>query len=135
MSAIGESLVDVKKEGRLAYPDLTRNTVLMPGSILETTVISEEKLPENIILRIGSKRYGVLKAKLHPVRPEVITYCEFSHPYNLLDVEPVKSPAVIMKHGAGDIAYLGTGTCLKYHTRYGNRRKTVTTPILKGMEE
>lgn len=133
MSAIGEALVEVKRQGRLAYPDLTRNTVLMPGSELETLVMSQERLPEKLVLRIGAKRYGVLQARLYPVRPKFVDAGYVTHPFNVADSVKVDGFTVMLKHEAGDIGVLGRAVrALTYKIRRGNRVKVVVLPVLRG---
>lgn len=134
MSAIGEALVDVKSQGRLAYPDLTRNVVLMPGSELEATVLSEEKLPQKLVLRIGAKRYGVLRATLTPIKPQLGEGALVTHPFNVADSERVDGYTVMLKHGAGDVAILGRAVkALSYNVTVGGRVKKVVVPALKGV--
>ncbi len=135
MSGIGEALVDVKAVGRLAYPDTTKNVVLMPGSELETLIISEYRLPSALVLRMGAKRYGVLRARLVEVRPKTVSAVTASHPYNMSDVEPIPGSVVLLKHPAGDIAYMGIGDCLSYTVRVHGRAKRVFVPVLRGLED
>ena len=135
MSAIGEALVDIKAMGKLAYPDTTKNAVLMPGSELETLIISEYRLPSTLVLRIGAKRYGVLRARLVEVKPKTVSVVTASHPYNVSDVGPVPGSVVLLKHPAGDIAYMGTSDCLSYTVRVRSRAKRVFVPALRGLED
>lgn len=132
MSAIGEPLIEVKKEGRMAYPVTTRNTVLMPGSTIETLVVSRNKLPHRLVLRIGAKRYGVLKTELTEVTPKIIEDATVSHPFNVNDTQRVEDYVVVLKHEAGDVAILGRAErAFQYRVRMGRRSKTVTLPCLK----
>ena len=68
MAGNNEGTVMVRGQSRLAYPFFTKNVVLMPGSELETLIISEDKMPDRMVVRIGAKRSGVLRVTLKPVR-------------------------------------------------------------------
>ncbi len=133
LSAKGEGFVEAKGKGRFAYPDIARNTVLLPGSILETLIISEYKLPSRLITRIGSKRAGTLHIRLYPVTPKVAENSRVTHYYNLGDVVETSGGIVIINHPAGDIAFLGTASkAYIYSINQGTtRRKTITLPALK----
>ena len=57
-----------------------------------------------------------------------------SHPYNVNDVIPVHSPTILMKHPAGDVAYMGVGDCMQYTIKPRGKIKKVTVPPLRGLE-
>jgi hypothetical protein len=134
MAGQGEAIVNVRGRVRLAYPTFTKNIALMPGSILETLVVSREPLPRRLSIRYGAKRAGTLLIELKPVKPEIVEYHEVSHPFNVRDVEEVKGYVVLLTHGAGDVGAFGVATkAYMYETWISKRRKRkVVAPALKG---
>ncbi len=133
MSGKGESYLEVKSQGRLAYPDTAKLIMLKPGSELEALIISEEKIPRYIVLRIGAKRFGVLRAKLEDVNIDEVHDELVTHPYNIRDVVNVHNKVTVLKHNAGDIAIFGIAErAYKYKVRISSyRSKTVVVPALK----
>jgi len=133
MAGNNEGTVMVRGQSRLAYPFFTKNVVLMPGSELETLIISEDKMPDRMVVRIGAKRSGVLRVTLKPVRVRRVEHAAITHPFNLGDVVNVQGYSVLLPHGAGDVAAFGTAEqALEYrYTKHG-RRHRATVPVLKG---
>lgn len=118
MSMAETDFVFYKIRTRLAVPILTKYNVLAPGttgwSIVITTV--DKKLPSELYLRIGAKRFGIWKVKLREVKPIPIRKSiqkengvRVTSPFNVMDTKYTsRAPvAVILKHYAGDIAISG----------------------------
>ena len=133
LSAKGEGFIEAKGKGRFAYPDIARNTVLLPGSILETLVISEYRLPSKLVTRIGSKRAGTLHIRLYPITPKIVENRQVTHYYNVSDVVETTGGIVIMNHPAGDIAFLGTASKAYIYTinKGTTRHRTIILPSLR----
>lgn len=133
MAGNNEGMVMVRGRSRLAYPFFTKNVVLMPGSELETLVISRREMPRKIVVRIGAKRNGVLRIKLNPVRIKLVDYASITHPFNVDDSVDVQDYTVLLSHEAGNIAVFGVARqAIEYeHTRHGRKHKAVV-PLIKG---
>ncbi len=135
MAGNNEGTIMIRGQSRLAYPFFTKNVVLMPGSELETLIISENKMPSKIVVRMGAKRNGVLRIVLSPVHIRRIEYATATRPFNLKDVDRVQDYSVLLPHEAGDIAVFGTAEqALEYeYTKHG-RGHRVVLPIIKGVQ-
>lgn len=134
MAGQGEAIVNIRGRGRLAYPTFTKNVVLMPGSELETLVISREPLPrKRFVVRYGAKRAGTLLVDLIPVEPEMAENCEVSYPFNVSDVVDVKNYVVVLPHTAGDIGTFGVASKAYVYEvqRSHGRRYKIVVPALK----
>jgi len=124
MAGNSEGTIMIRGQSRLAYPFFTKNVVLMPGSELETLIVSEKEMPRKIVVRIGAKRNGVLNMKLYPVKVKIVEYADITHPFNVKDVAEVRGYTTLLPHEAGDIAVFGTASqameieCVKYNKRY-----------------
>ena len=130
-----EGTIMIRGQSRLAYPFFTKNVVLMPGSELETMVISEDKLPGKIVTRIGAKRGGVLRIAFKPIRVRNVDNQAVTRPFNLGDVSGVTGYSVLLPHDAGDIAVFGIAEkAIEYsYTRHG-REYRVVLPTIRGAE-
>lgn len=129
----GEALVNVRGRGRLAYPVFTKNITLMPGSILETLVVSKKPLPKRFSVRYGAKRAGTLMVELRHVEPVVKNYYEVTHPFNVDDVVNVRDYVVLLHHGAGDVGAFGVASeAYVYEVWVSSSRKhMISVPVLK----
>lgn len=80
----------VKKQVKTTYPTETNWISLVPPTILRTVVISPQKLPNPMYIRIGMKRTGLFKVKLYELDTERIMIVKeptwSSIPVNLYDV-------------------------------------------------
>jgi len=105
-----------KARTRLAVPLMATYNAFAPGTRGRAVVVvpSDRKLPEELYLRLGSKRYGVWKAvDAREARVEVVDrLVTVSSPFNVADVLPetMRSSLVVLKHYAGDIAVSGVFT-------------------------
>lgn len=134
VSGLNEAIVTIRGRSRLAYPTFSKNVVLMPGSILETLVVSEERIPNTLFTRIGAKRSGVLKIELQGVKVEYLDNAEVTRPYNTADTVRVSGSTVILQHPAGDIAAYGVASeAIAYSIGRRGRRKKIVVPPLRGL--
>ncbi len=134
MAGQGEAIVNIRGRGRLAYPTFTKNVVLMPGSELETPIISrEEFLPKRFVVRYGAKRAGTLLVNLKPIEPKIVEYHEISYPYNINDVVEVRDHVIVLPHKAGDIGALGVASKAYIYEvwRTSKKKQTIVVPALK----
>lgn len=131
MAGNNEGLAMIRGQSRLAYPFFTKNVALMPGSELKTMIISEEKLPPKLVVRIGAKRNGVLLVRLKPVTLRKREYARTTHPFNMADVTGVKEYTALLPHDAGDIAVFGLAKeAIEYtYVERGRKHKVVLPPI------
>jgi len=135
MSASNEGVIMIRGKSRLAYPLLTRNVILMPGTELRTLVVSKDKLPDQLAVEIGAKRNGVLRMKLFPVTPREEASIQVIHPFNLADTVDVVGYTVVMSHGAGDIGVFGTAAKgYVYRINVREREIHLSVPALQGVE-
>ncbi len=134
VSGLNEAIVTIRGRSRLAYPTFSKNVVLMPGSTLETLVVSEDKLPANQVVRIGAKRNGVLKVSMHRVNAEYLENAQTNRPYNTADTVETSGSTVILQHPAGDIAAYGVASeAIAYKIGKQGRQKTIIVPSLRGL--
>ncbi len=132
-SAGNEGTVVIRGQSRLAYPFFTKNTILLPGSELRTLIVSEDKLPPRLVVRIGTKRSGVLRVGLTPVSVDFAEELDVTHPFNVADSVEVRGFTTLLSHGAGDIAVFGRAVeGYTYRVREGGRTLVVSVPVLKG---
>ena len=135
MAGGNEGNILIRARSRLAYPFFTKNVLFLPNSALETLIISEDRLPHKVVVRIGAKRNGVLRIILNPVSVRELRYVTITHPFNLSDVVKVQGYTVVLPHGAGDIALFGIAErALEYEYRRYGRKQKVVLPVIKGAE-
>lgn len=120
-----------KPQTRAAVPVQTRYTVMTPGTEGWTAVISREKLPRELYVRIGVKRFGTWKLVLEEASPSIVdgSVVKVDSPFNTLDTRPADyagSPVVVLKHYAGDIAVSGL---VKRALKLRCREKTILKPL------
>jgi len=108
-SGIGEGHVNIRGRTRLSYPDLAQNTVLLPGSRLETYLLADRGLQLPEFIRIGAKRTGIARAEYREIANYRIEHdMDITHPANKYDTEIREDfpNLVILSHKGGDIVHL-----------------------------
>ncbi len=134
MAGNNEGNLMLRGQSRLAYPFFTKNAALLPGSVLETLVISEDRLPSKIVARIGAKRNGVLRITFDPVHVKRLEHVTVSHPFNVSDTVEVRGFSVLLPHEAGDIAVFGIASqALEYEYVKHGRKHRVAIPAIRGV--
>ena len=103
-TGIGDGYASIRGKTRLSYPERGFNTVLLPGSELVSFIITErgiDSLPRYV--RIGSKRFGLLKAKYKQVEYRVVSDSQITHPANTYDTQVLTGGLLLLRHKGGDI--------------------------------
>ncbi|MCW1292236.1 MAG: hypothetical protein QXV12_02300 [Candidatus Rehaiarchaeum fermentans] len=100
-----------KPRTRAAFPLITRYNAIAPGTRGWTIIISKNELPPELYLRIGSKRFGIWKAKLEKITKFSIESgnIRIASPFNVSDTKKTlkNAQSLVLTHYAGDIAISG----------------------------
>ncbi|MEM1599738.1 MAG: hypothetical protein QXW51_02820 [Sulfolobaceae archaeon] len=100
-----------KPRTRAAFPLITRYNAIAPGTKGWTIIISKNELPPELYLRIGSKRFGIWKAKLEKITQFSIESgnIRITSPFNVSDTKKTlkNAQSLVLTHYAGDIAISG----------------------------
>lgn len=126
-TGIGDGYASIRGRTRLSYPEEGFNTVLLPGSELVSFVITErsiDSLPRYV--RIGSKRFGLLKAEYRQVEYRVVSDSQITHPANTYDTQVVTGGLLLLKHKGGDIVTMcRVRRAIEVKVREGKREEMV----------
>lgn len=126
-TGIGDGYASIRGKTRLSYPERGFNTVLLPGSELVSFVITEKgigSLPRYV--RIGSKRFGLLKAKYKQVEYRVVSDSQITHPANTYDTQVVTGGLLLLRHNGGDIVTMcRVRRAIEVKVREGKREENV----------
>lgn len=131
MSMAETDYIFYKPQSRMSAPLLTRHTVMTPGTEGWTVVISKEKLPRELYIRLGVKRFGTWRLVLEEVTPSIVDkrVVRLTSPFNVADSDPVdyaSTPLVVLKHYAGDVAVSGS---VRKALRLRCKGRTVLKPL------
>ena len=106
-AGIGDGYASIKGKTRLSYPERGFNTILLPGSELLSFIITEKssnELPR--FIRIGSKRFGILKVVYTKVEYRIVEDRVITHPANTHDTDKLTGGIQLLKHRGGDIVIM-----------------------------
>ncbi len=107
-TGIGDGYASIRGKTRLSYPERGFNTILFPGSELISFILTKKdnkSLPR--FIRIGSKRFGILKAEYKRVKYRFVSHREITHPANTHDSGTLATGLLLLKHPGGDIVAMG----------------------------
>jgi hypothetical protein len=138
-TGIGDGYVGIRGKTRLYYPDRGFNTLLLPGSRLRTFVLLGDKQHLPKYIRIGSKRFGILRAKYTSLTYETVESAEITHPANAYDSEIENEGLLFLKHKGGNIvtmAHVPIAIEAKVQRNKGVERVVLVPPLrLLGREQ
>ena len=128
-----------KPQTRAAFPLITRYNAIAPGTKGWTILISKNELPPELYLRIGSKRFGIWKAKLAKITQFSIESgnIRITSPFNVSDTKKTlkSSQSLVLKHYAGDIAISGNvDKAIKFVYKSEEIKKEIRKPIPSFLE-
>ncbi|MEM0290277.1 MAG: hypothetical protein QXD10_10205, partial [Metallosphaera sp.] len=124
-----------KPQTRTAFPLITRYNAIAPGTKGWTIIVSQNELPPELYLRMGSKRFGIWKAKLEKITQFSIESgnIRITSPFNVNDTKKSlkTTQPLLLIHYAGGIAMSGN---VDKAIRFIYKSKEIKKPVPSFLE-